>query len=114
MRRVLVTGQGSRREAPSIPCQCSPSSPAAGCRCQVSLGLTKVAAFTYAAGAKRYRLQLLPDGRLAVRRGGGWEELTAALARSPRLAAAGITGAAVAAAAASGASAGAAVGAAHG
>ncbi|KAG2449868.1 hypothetical protein HYH02_005391 [Chlamydomonas schloesseri] len=58
---------------------------------QVALGLTKVAAFTYAAAGKRYRLQLLPDGRLAVRRGGGWEELTAALARSPRLAgAAGI------------------------
>ncbi|KXZ48412.1 hypothetical protein GPECTOR_28g819 [Gonium pectorale] len=57
---------------------------------QAPLGLSKAGPFMYDVDGvyggmcgKRLHLKLLPDGRLAVRRGGGWEELTAVLARLP-------------------------------
>ncbi|EFJ49220.1 hypothetical protein VOLCADRAFT_90149 [Volvox carteri f. nagariensis] len=47
------------------------------------LGLTKLAPYTYGLDSRRLRLKMLPDGRLAVRCGSGWEELTRALAKLP-------------------------------
>ncbi|KAG2494296.1 hypothetical protein HYH03_007649 [Edaphochlamys debaryana] len=48
------------------------------------LNPAKAGPFTYELYGKHLRLKLLPDGRLAVRRGGGgWEDLAAALARLP-------------------------------
>ncbi|GLI64774.1 hypothetical protein VaNZ11_008177 [Volvox africanus] len=47
------------------------------------LGLTKLAPYLYGLDSRRLRLKMLPDGRLAVRCGGGWEELTLALAKLP-------------------------------
>ncbi|GLC75258.1 hypothetical protein PLESTF_001614200 [Pleodorina starrii] len=47
------------------------------------LGLTKLAPYTYGLDSRRLRLKMLPDGRLAVRCGSGWEEFTLALAKLP-------------------------------